>query len=52
MSLRFDKAVSKDSQMSFTVTDKKLNSEEKFNFGLNYWPSSVNCGPNSGAYDF
>ena len=41
MSLKFDKAVSKESQLSFTVIDKKSNTEEKFSFGLNYWPSFV-----------
>jgi len=40
--------------MSFTVIDKSSNSENKFNFALNFWPSfvNVNGAPNSGAYDF
>lgn len=54
MTLTFDKAVTKDSKLSFTITDKKSNTEEKFDFGLNYWPSYVDYhqNHNSGAYDF
>jgi len=54
MTLRFDTAVQKDSKLSFTLTDKFSNTEEKFNFGLNHWPSYVDYhhDHNSGAYDF
>lgn len=54
VSLKFDKAVAKDSKLSFTLTDKKTDSEEQFSFGLNYWPAYVDYhqSHNSGAYDF
>jgi hypothetical protein len=40
--------------MSFTIIDKHSESENKFNFALNYWPSfvDVNGAMNSGAYVF
>ena len=52
--LTFDQAVSKDSQLSFTLTDKEADSEEKFNINLNYWPSHIDYNDfhGSGAYCF
>jgi hypothetical protein len=54
ISVKFDKAVTDESVLSFTVTDKKQNTEEQFNFNLNYWPSFVDYhqSHDSGAYDF
>jgi hypothetical protein len=53
--LRLGATVAKESNVNFSLFDKRHNTTEALDFGLRYWPSYVKYGQessNSGAYAF